>query len=84
MSQIFPPSANNYARGSIVVLVVLVASTGLTLDRLSKSPYMTRAQTVREQPVQFSHQHHAAGLGFAKRAVTIVVGTRHWFRPGPA
>ena len=63
MSQIFPPSANNYARGSIVVLVVLVATTGLTLDRLSRSPYMTRAQTVREQPVQFSHQHHAAGLG---------------------
>ena len=63
MSQIFPPSANSYARGSIVALVILLASLGLTLDRLSRSPYMTRAETVREQPVQFSHQHHAGGLG---------------------
>ena len=34
MSQIFPPSANSYARGSIVALVVLVATLGLTLDRI--------------------------------------------------
>lgn len=63
MSQIFPPSANSYARGSIVALVVLLATLGLTLDRLSRSPYLTRAETVREQPVQFSHQHHSGGLG---------------------
>jgi Cytochrome c7 and related cytochrome c len=63
MSQIFSPSANSYARGSIVALVILVAAIGLTLDRLSRSPYVTRAQTVREQPVQFSHQHHVGGIG---------------------
>jgi hypothetical protein len=63
MSQIFPPSANSYARGSIVALVIAVAVLGLTLDRLSRSPYVTRAETVREQPVQFSHQHHVGGLG---------------------
>lgn len=63
MSQIFPPSSNSYARGSIVALVVLVSVLGLTLYWASKSPLMTRAETVREQPVQFSHQHHAGGLG---------------------
>jgi hypothetical protein len=63
MSQIFPRSANSYARGSNVALVVLLATLGLSLDRLSRSPYMTRAQTVREQPVQFSHAHHVGGLG---------------------
>ena len=63
MSQIFPPSANSYARGSIVGVLVLLGTLGLTLDRLSRSPYVTRADTVREQPVQFSHQHHNAGLG---------------------
>ena len=63
MSQIFSPSANSYARGSIVALVLIVAALGLTLDRLSRSPYVTRAETVREQPVQFSHQHHVGGLG---------------------
>jgi len=63
MSQIFPPSANSYARGSIIGVLVLLGTLGLTLDRLSRSPYVTRADTVREQPVQFSHQHHNAGLG---------------------
>ena len=63
MSQIFPRSANSYARGSIIALVILVGGLGLTLDSLSRSPYVTRANTVREQPVQFSHQHHAGGLG---------------------
>ena len=63
MSQIFPPSANSYARGSIIGLLVVLGTLGLTLDRLSRSPYVTRADTVREQPVQFSHQHHNGGLG---------------------
>ena len=63
MSQIFPRSANSYARGSIIVVVILVGVLGLTFDSLSRSPYVTRANTVREQPVQFSHQHHAGGLG---------------------
>ena len=63
MSQIFPPSANSYARGSIVILLLLVSTLLLTLDRLSRSTYATRQDEVREQPVQFSHQHHAGGLG---------------------
>jgi len=63
MSQIFPPSANSYARGSIIGVLLLLGTLGLTLDRLSRSPYVTRADTVREQPVQFSHQHHNGGLG---------------------
>ncbi|HEX6210681.1 MAG TPA: cytochrome c3 family protein [Methylomirabilota bacterium] len=63
MSQLFPPSANNYARGSILVLVVLVSVLGLTVFLVGKSPLVTRAETVREQPVQFSHQHHVGGIG---------------------
>jgi len=63
MSQIFPPSANSYARGSIVALLIVVGTLLLTLDRLSRSPFATHQDEVREQPVQFSHQHHAGGLG---------------------
>ncbi len=63
MSQIFPPGANSYARASLVGLVIAVGLLFLTLDRLSRSPWVTRAETVREQPVQFSHQHHVGGLG---------------------
>ena len=29
----------------------------------SRSPYVTRVDTFREQPVQFSHQHHVGGIG---------------------
>ncbi len=63
MAQIFPRSANSYARGSIVVVGVLLATVGASLFALSKSSYMTGAQTVVDQPVQFSHQHHVGGLG---------------------
>lgn len=63
MSQIFPPSANSYARGSIVGVVVLLGVLGLGLYEGSRSPLVTRADTVREQPVQFSHQHHVGGIG---------------------
>ena len=63
MSQIFPPRANSYARGSIIAVVLLAGGLFLTLDRLSRSPFATHQDEVREQPVQFSHQHHAGGLG---------------------
>jgi hypothetical protein len=63
MPQIFSRYANSYARASIVGVVVLLGAGYVAADRLSRSPYMTRADTYREQPIQFSHQHHAAGIG---------------------
>jgi hypothetical protein len=76
MSQIFPPSANSYARASIVGLVLAVGLGFLTLDRLSRSPWVTRQDEVRDQPVQFSHQHHAGGLGIDCRYchTTVEIG----------
>ena len=63
MSQIFSRDANSYARASVIGLVVLVGAGFAAADRLSRSPYVTRAETVREQPIQFSHQHHVGGIG---------------------
>jgi len=63
MPQLFPPSANNTARGSLVVLVVLLIAGGLALDRLQRSPFVTREGVVYKQPVPFSHDHHVAALG---------------------
>src|SRR6187401_1697283 len=63
MAQIFHRHANNYAKASIVAVVVLAGAGFGALDRLSRSTYMTRADTFREQPVQFSHQHHVGGIG---------------------
>jgi hypothetical protein len=63
MPQIFGRHANSYARASIIGVVVLLGAGFAAADRLSRSPYMTRAETVREQPIQFSHQHHVGGIG---------------------
>ncbi len=63
MAQIFSRYANSYAKGSIVAVGLLALVALGTADRLSRSTYMTRAETVREQPIQFSHQHHVGGIG---------------------
>jgi hypothetical protein len=75
MSQIFPRSANSYARGSIIGVAILLGVLWFTFDSFSRSPYVTRANTVREQPVQFSHQHHAGGLGIDCRYCHTTVET---------
>lgn len=63
MPQLFRPSANNIARGSLVVLVGVAVAGGLALDRLQRSPYVTREGVTFEQPVPFSHDHHVAAMG---------------------
>ena len=63
MAQIFNRYANSYAKASIVAAVVLAGAAFGTADRLARSTYMTRQDTFREQPIQFSHQHHAGGIG---------------------
>jgi len=63
MAQIFPPSANAYARVSLFVVAVLATCVGLGMYNLQFSPYVTNQGIRPEQPVPFSHQHHVAGLG---------------------
>ena len=63
MPQFFPPSANQYARTSIIFLLVILGTLGLTAYKLQSSPWVTREGVRPEQPVPFSHQHHVSGLG---------------------
>jgi hypothetical protein len=63
MAQIFSRHANSYVRAGLVLALVLVAAIFGSADRLSRSSYVTRADTFREQPIQFSHQHHVGGIG---------------------
>ena len=63
MPPFFPPSANNYARTSIIFLIVAISALGLTAYKLQSSPWVTREGIRPEQPVPFSHQHHVSGLG---------------------
>ena len=61
MAQIFSRHANSYVRAGVVVALALVAAIFVSADRLSRSSYVTRVDTFREQPIQFSHQHHVGG-----------------------
>ena len=63
MAQIFHRSANTLARASILGVVLLLSAVGAALMKLKRSPYVTTQHIAPEQPIPFSHQHHAAGLG---------------------
>jgi len=63
MAQIFSRHANSYVKAAIVLALVLVAAIFVSADRLARSPYVTRIDQFREQPIQFSHQHHVGGIG---------------------
>ncbi len=63
MAQIFPSSANNYAKASILAIPVLAIGLFLGWTVFSRSPYITNQAVARSQPVPFSHKHHVGGLG---------------------
>ena len=63
MSQIFHKSANQWSRASLVGIGFLVLGLGWLVLIIQRSDYVTSANTFREQPVQFSHQHHVGGVG---------------------
>lgn len=63
MAQIFHPSTNTIAKASIVAAALGgLAFVGGTYA-FQGSPYVTNVRVIRDQPVQFSHQHHVQGLG---------------------
>ncbi len=63
MPQIFHPSLNTVSRvsifGALFCLVLAIAIAFVVV----RSPYVTGAGVVREQPVPFSHKHHVADAG---------------------
>ena len=63
MPQVFPKSANPWSRASLVGVLFTVLGLGWVIVTLQRSDFVTAANTFREQPVQFSHQHHVGGIG---------------------
>src|SRR5215475_2415059 len=63
MAQIFHPSANTIAKASIFGFIFIVAGIAWVASAWYRSPYFTEVNVARPQPVQFSHEHHVAGLG---------------------
>ena len=61
--QVFPKSANYWSRGSIFALLFFLAGLVWMILTLQRSDFVTTANQFVEQPVQFSHQHHAGGIG---------------------
>lgn len=63
MAQIFHHSMNTVAKASVFGAVFVVAGLTWVWAMLLRSPYVTEASVVRNQPVPFSHKHHVSGLG---------------------
>jgi hypothetical protein len=63
MAQFFKKSANNIARISIVLAVVLAGAAGFAYTIIARSSYLTGRYVEKQQPVQFSHKHHVGDDG---------------------
>jgi len=63
MSQVFPKSANAWSKASVLAIVFVLLSLGWVVLTIQRSDFVTSANQFVEQPVQFSHQHHAGGIG---------------------
>jgi hypothetical protein len=63
MAQFFNRSANNIARISMVMVVVLAGVAFYVYTQVARSAYLTGQFLEKQQPVQFSHKHHVGDDG---------------------
>jgi hypothetical protein len=63
MAQFFSRTANTVARFTLWGFAAAVGVAMLAGFWIVRSPYETRESEPREQPVPFSHEHHAGDLG---------------------
>lgn len=63
MAQVFKPGANTVARVALWSIALIPFTVGPAIAALSRSPANTKVDVPRDQPVPFSHEHHAWQLG---------------------
>ena len=63
MPQIFHRSTNTLSRLSIYGAIFILAALSYAGYAVNKSPYITDVNVAQDQPVPFSHKHHAGELG---------------------
>ncbi|MBI4467937.1 MAG: cytochrome c3 family protein [Acidobacteria bacterium] len=63
MPQIFHRSTNTVSKLSISCAVFILAGALWVAAQVNRSPYVTQATVVRDQPVPFSHKHHVGDVG---------------------
>ena len=73
--QVFHRSTNTIARVSIFGALFVLAAAAYGVALLNRSSYVTQAGVAREQPIQFSHRHHAGELGIDCRYCHTTVET---------
>ena len=75
MAQLFPPSVDLYSKIVILGVGVLLVGGTYSFYLLNRSPYWTNVGVTLDQPVPFSHQHHAGELGIDCRFCHTSVAT---------
>src|SRR4029078_463337 len=75
MAQFFKRSANNIARISMVMVVVLGGVAFYVYTQVARSSYLTGQFLEKQQPVQFSHKHHVGDDGIDCRYCHATVET---------
>lgn len=63
MAQLFGPATNTIARASLLCSIALPFVVLLAASQITRSPYNTKVNIAVDQPVFFSHNHHAYELG---------------------
>jgi hypothetical protein len=82
MAQLFPPIFDLYVRLFIVLAVLALFGGCYAFYLLNRSPYWTNVGVTLDQPVPFSHKHHAGDLGIDCRFCHTTV-TKSWYAGMP-
>ncbi len=77
MAQIFHRGANNIAKISIVVAILLAGLAFYVYTQIARSSYFTGRYLEIQQPIQFSHKHHAGDDGIDCRYCHTSVETSY-------
>ena len=77
MAQIFNRGANNVAKISIVVVILLGGVAFFVYTQIARSSYLTGIYLEKQQPVQFSHKHHVGDDGIDCRYCHTAVETSY-------
>jgi hypothetical protein len=75
MSQLFPPAFDLYAKFFALLAIISLLGGTYSIYLLNRSPYWTNVGVTPDQPVAFSHKHHAGELGIDCRFCHTSVAT---------
>ncbi|HEY0429597.1 MAG TPA: cytochrome c3 family protein [Pyrinomonadaceae bacterium] len=77
MAQLFHRGANNLAKISFLVAIIVGGVAFFVYTQVARSTYLTGRYAERQQPVQFSHKHHVGDDGIDCRYCHTSVETSY-------